>query len=195
MRFIIARRCRDIFHHQHLQANSNKLVTDCSTIDLSQYTTKYESYWNSRKSCIDSSTQVCPVGEYLPKYQSACKPCAENNYCTGGTFEFNKTTDQGITACASGLYAPQGMSSSDSCGRMLHVGDNVVYLRSVKKTDPALYVQIGNDIFYGNMTTASTNMNSETEQQFKLNVDNTTYSVYDDTVTVAESTPEPAPAP
>ena len=75
-----------------------------------------------------------------------------------------------------------GMSSVEQCGRILHIGDNVVYLRSVKKTTPALHVKVDDTIFYGNMTTSDVVMNSGTDKKLKLQYDGQTYSVYDDTV-------------
>ena len=94
----------------------------------------------------------------------------------------NETVPQGITACVAGLYAPAGMWESAQCGRILHIGENVVYLRSVKKTTPSLNVKIGNDIFYGNMTTTDVSMNADTTHKLKLNYGGLTYSVYDDSI-------------
>ncbi len=105
-----------------------------------------------------------------------CTSCPENTYSPEGA-----TT---CTACPAGLYSPAGMWESAQCGHILHVGDDVVYLRATKKTSPSVHVKIGNDIFYGNMTTADVPMNSGTAHKLKLNYGGTTYSVYDDTVNV-----------
>jgi hypothetical protein len=74
------------------------------------------------------------------------------------------------------------MSSVAQCGRILHVGDSVIYLRSEKQTTPSLNVKIGNDIYYGNMTTNDIPMNINTERKLKIRFNDTAYSVYDDTV-------------
>ena len=132
------------------------------------------------------NTHNCSAGYYLPANVDACTICPENNYCAGGTYTFNETTPQGITACASGLYAPVGMWESAQCGHILHVGNNVVYLRSVAKTTPSFNFKFGNEIFYANMTTAEVPMNAGTIRQLKASDGITTWSIYDDTVTVPE---------
>lgn len=105
-----------------------------------------------------------------------CMQCPENTYSPEGA-----TT---CTACPTGLYAPAGMSNANQCGHILHVGDASVYLHSTKKTSPAVHVKIGNDIFYGNMTTADVVMHAGSTHKLKVNFGGTTYSIYDDTVTV-----------
>ena len=64
---------------------------------------------------------------------------------------------------------------------VLHIGDNTVYLKSTKQTTPSLNVGMGNDVFYANMTTNATPMNSATEQYLKIMYNNTVYYVCDDT--------------
>ena len=135
---------------------------------------------------FEPNTHNCSAGYYLPANVDECTMCPENNYCVGGTYTFNETTAQGITACASGLYAPAGMWESAQCGHILHVGNNVVYLRSVAKTTPSFNFKIGNDIFYANMTTAEVPMNAGTVRQLKASDGVTTWSIYDDTVTISE---------
>lgn len=135
---------------------------------------------------FEPNEHTCPVGQYMPANTDGCVACPADSYCAGGTYTFNETVTQGIESCPNSLYSPAGSSSVAQCGRILHVGDNVVYLRSVKQTIPSLNVQIGNDIFYGNMTTADVPMNSGTAQKLKARFNDTTYSIYDDTVTIPE---------
>lgn len=45
-----------------------------------------------------------------------------------------------------------GADSNTDCGRILHVGNYQIYLRSGKTTVPSLAVQIGNRILYGDMS-------------------------------------------
>ncbi len=129
---------------------------------------------------------TCPIGQYMPANYDGCVACLADSYCAGGTYTFNETVTQGIESCPNNWYSPAGSSSVAQCGRILHVGDSVVYLRSVKQTTPSLNVQIGDDIFYGNMATADVPMNINTERKLKVSYDDTTYSVYDDTVTIPE---------
>ena len=134
-----------------------------------------------------ANTHTCAAGYYLPANTDGCTICPENSYCAGGTYTFNKTTAQGLTGtCPAGLYAPAGMWAANQCGHILHIGDEVVYLHGVKKTSPSLHVKIGNDIFYGNMTTADVVMHAGTAHKLKVQYDNMTYSIYDDTVNVSQ---------
>ena len=125
---------------------------------------------------------VCATGYYLPADAIDCVVCPENSYCSGGTYTFNETVTQGIESCPNNWYSPSGMSSVAQCGRILHVGDDVVYLRNVKKTTPSLNIKVGNDIFYGNMTTNDVVMHNGATHRLKIRFNDTTYSVYDDTV-------------
>ena len=138
---------------------------------------------------------TCAPGYYLPAGNDwltdndGCTICPENSYCAGGTYTFNETTPQGIVACASGLFAPAGMWEPAQCGRILHVGDEVVYLRATKKTLHAVHVDVDNDgvaDFFGNMTTADVPMHAGTTRKLKVQFAGQTYSVYDDTVNVTE---------
>lgn len=129
---------------------------------------------------------TCSAGYYMPANTDGCVICPANSYCSGGTYTFNELTDQGITACAAGLYAPSGMWESAQCGHILHIGNDIVYLHSVKKTTPSLNAKIGNDIFYGNMTTADVVMNASTTHKLQVRYNDTVYSIYDDTVQINE---------
>ena len=164
-------------------SNTN-LSTTCPAGTV-QFVTGYEDYWAGHVSCVDENL-VCNSGEYFPNHWYQCEQCPENNYCVGGTYPYSETVSAGATQCPNNWYSPAGSSSVAQCGRILHVGDSVVYLRSVKQTTPSLNVQIGDDIFYGNMTTADVPMHSGTIRKLKVSYDDTTYSVYDDTVTIPE---------
>ena len=147
-----------------------------------QFVTGYEDYWDGHVSCVDENF-VCAAGEYLPAHGYECTKCPENNYCVGGTYTYSENTAYGATQCPNSWYAPRGMSSADQCGRILHIGENVVYLRNVKKTTPSLNVRVDGYTFYGNMTTADVPMNAGTTAHMKVQFNNETYSIYDDTVT------------
>jgi hypothetical protein len=163
-----------------------RLVQNCPT-GTSQYITGYEEYWDGHVACTPH-THDCDSGTYFPTTIDGCVACPENNYCPGGEYTYNGV-DQGIIACPVGLYAPMGMSSSNQCGRILHIGENVVYLHSTKKTTPALHVDIDQDgtaDYFGNMTTLDIPMTRGTERKLKLQYDGVTYSVYDDSVDLSE---------
>ena len=111
----------------------------------------------------DIST-YCNPGYYLPANSEVCVKCLINSYCVGGTYDFNTTKDQGIVGCPNNLLAPRGMWESGQCGRVLHIGNKYVYLRSTKKTTPSLNFdmdQDGTPDFFGSMSLISVPMNSD----------------------------------
>ncbi len=168
--------------------NNANLATSCPAGTV-QFITGYENSWDGRVSCVDENL-VCGAGEYLPQHWFQCEKCPENNYCAGGTYAYSETTASGATSCTSGLYSPAGMWESAQCGRILHIGDAAVYLRSVKKTTPSLNIDIDNDgtpDFFGNMTTSDVVMSNGTTRKLKLQYGGNTYSVYDDSVNIPNS--------
>ena len=58
---------------------------------------------------------TCDAGNYLKANTSSCSTCLANNYCVGGTYNFNATTNQGLTACPSGYSNGTGQSVKTSC--------------------------------------------------------------------------------
>ena len=129
-----------------------------------------------------TSTISCELGYYLPVGATECALCPENSYCTGGEYEKSETTDSGVISCESGLVAPSGMWQAEQCGRALNIGNAVLYLRQTKQTEHALHIQHGNNIFYGNATTADVPMNINTNHRLKVLYNDMVYSIHDDTI-------------
>ncbi len=80
------------------------------------------------------------------------------------------------TACATGLTTigyGTGANEADDCGRILHAGDNQIYLRSAARTSPALNVKVGNQTFFGALSTTYSSA-------LKVKNGSTTYSVVND---------------
>ena len=119
----------------------------------------------------------CAPGYYLPANVDSCTICPQNNKCIGGTYYFNETVNQGIEQCVNG-HAPVG--SSICYGHILHIGNDVVYLKSTKLTTPSLNVGMDDGVFYANMTTTPTPMNAATEHVLKIEYDGVIYYVCDD---------------
>lgn len=127
----------------------------------------------------------CGRGYFLPKLSEGCVICPENAYCSGGDYTYSETDDIGLVYCPEGLYAPTGMWEVAQCGRRFHVGDNVLFLRTVKKTEPALSVDVNQDgvaDFYANLTTQNVPMNKDTDKRLKVKIDGVVLFVYDDTI-------------
>ena len=131
-----------------------------------------------------TSTISCKLGYYLPAGATECALCPANSYCAGGEYEKSETADSGILPCDSGLISPTGMWQAEQCGHALHIGDSVLYLRQTKQTEHALHIQHGNDIFYGNATTADVPMNINTNHRLKVQHNNVIYSIHDDTIKI-----------
>ena len=69
-----------------------------------------------------------------------------------------------------------GADEVTDCGRILHFGNDKLYLRSGKKTTPSLNVKIGDTTYYGNMTAGTG------KGKLRLKSGITTYSVHDDSM-------------
>ena len=58
----------------------------------------------------------CTAGTYVPAGEITYASCPVGSYCAGGTFGYNASADQGITACNSATpYSVPGSSSSSDC--------------------------------------------------------------------------------
>ena len=138
--------------------------------------------WNA---IFTPNVHTCSLGYYMPANTDDCVVCPANSYCPGGTYTFNETVSQGITPCPAGTVAPTGMWEFSQCGRIMHIGADSLYLRTTKKTTPALNFDIDGDgtpDYFANMSTADQPMNHSTTRKLKLSVNGITYSVCDDTV-------------
>lgn len=137
---------------------------------------------NSNMAAIwQRNTYDCGAGYYLPADGVECVLCPQNNYCPGEKYEYSENITQGAMECPSGLVAPMGGYDMGSCGRKIHIGDEILYLRSQKKTTPSLNVDINNDgiaDFFGNATTQRTHINSTSSHYLHVG----DYYIYDDTV-------------
>ena len=126
---------------------------------------------------------TCPGGQYVATPGAGCVNVGAGNWCAGGTVA--QTATLARTACASGLTTigyGNGADEAGDCGRILHAGGGTLYLRSVKKTDPALHVKVDGTVFYGNMSTSVKNMSDGVSKKLKIKNGNTTYHVFDDSV-------------
>lgn len=128
----------------------------------------------------EPNKHTCPSGYYLPANIDECTLRPSGNKCVGGTYYFNETVNQGIVACVDDTFAPNG--SAVCYPHIMHIGDDVIYLRSYKTTTPSLNIKIGSDIFYANMTPIRTKMNKDSEHYFRAQWKNNDYYICDDTV-------------
>ena len=126
---------------------------------------------------------TCAPGLYMNN--GACVACPENHYCVGGT-----TTAQ---ACPANLYTPNNTiaayhDEAGDCGRKLHIGTDVLWLRSDKKSMNSANKALNFDFFnndgvadlFLNLSTNPSPMSSTTNKNFKMNVGGTVYYGCDD---------------
>ncbi len=98
---------------------------------------------------------TCSAGYYLPANVDECRKCLNDHYCPGGNLTFNETTPQGITACPSEHpFAPAGMWAATQCGRILHIGNEIIYLHQspANPTEHRLYVRVNDTVYSVNLT-------------------------------------------
>ena len=120
----------------------------------------------------------CPGGYYLAAANDAtCSEVSPGYWAAEKIVNYGDTSTR--TECASGLTTigyGAGADEAADCGRVLHFGNDTLYLRSAKKTDHALHVGINGDVFYGNMGT------DLSKSGLRIKLGDTTYSVYDDSM-------------
>ena len=120
----------------------------------------------------------CPGGYYLAAANDAtCSEVSPGYWAAEKIVNYGDTSTR--TECASGLTTigyGAGADEAADCGRVLHFGNDTLYLRSAKKTDHALHVGINGTVFYGNMGT------DLSKSGLRIKLGDTTYSVYDDSM-------------
>ena len=159
--------------------SDKEAATECTPC-LDNYVITSGASHNSASLC----ELACPGGSYVPYANSTTCANVGVGYYAGAN-----TTSQGEVgrryACPAGMTTigyGLGADEAGDCGRILHVGDNKLYLRSGKKTTPSLNVLVDGTKFYGNMSTADKTLTSGVDESLRIKNGNTTYSVYDDMV-------------
>lgn len=159
------------------------ITNDTGTINLtcgaSDTTGTYE------YNCRTDNETVCAPGYYfagnaqLGSFDNvitgSCSPVGEGRYFAGGQIE-NYNTAQMPEQCPADLTTigyGTGANEADDCGRELHAGNNVIYLRSAQRTTPSLHVKVDDKIFYGALSTSLPGA-------LKINFNNIIYSVVND---------------
>lgn len=151
------------------------------TCDSNQYTDGEYCYTCPANATCDGINFTCVDGWY--KNGGICEHCAvENASCTGpddyvcwaGYYDENGVCN----ACGGAMTTigyGSGADDAGDCGRVLHIGDAQVYLRSNQITTPSLIVQYADNLFYGNMSTTE-------RGNLRIQIGDIVYSVYDDSM-------------
>ena len=128
---------------------------------------------------------TCDAGTYLPAGATSARDCAicpENKYCGDDNpreFVANAVEDQGVASCPSGLVSPRGTTSVGGCGKIMHIGEDVLYLTSEQQTTPALAVKLEGKVYYAKMTPGAKAINEATNTSLRTRVDGVEYSIQD----------------
>lgn len=133
----------------------------------------------------DYDSYHCDAGYYLPKDASECVICEKDSFCGGGDFAYNETEAQGIESCPENTNSIAGATSADECGKLLHVGEDVMYLTTKQQTHPAFAIQKDGITYYAKMSPAENGkkpLNKNTTRSMKVLYNNIEYYVYDNTV-------------
>lgn len=126
---------------------------------------------------LASCKATCSGGQYVATAGAGCVNVGTGYYGPGGTVAQNGTL--GRNQCPAGLTTigyGAGADEAGDCGRVMHMGENKLYLRSTKKTTPSLNVKVGDTTYYGNMTSGTT------KGKLRVKSGATTYSVHDDSM-------------
>lgn len=121
------------------------------------------------------SGSECEPGYYLPQNSDNCVICDENNYCTGGT-------NPVMQPCPAGLVSPTGTVSADNCGKIMLVGEDVLYLTQKQQTTPALAVKLDGKTYYAKTTPLSQITDINAKYFLRTKIDNIEYAIHDNTV-------------
>lgn len=162
----------------------------------------YRCYWDTTSGMYDYYCAVafrelsCDGGYFSSRYSSASTPDTEVGY---GEMDHSQGSREELVATCrdveKGYYSPAGdvlrtqcpvglttigygagADEAGDCGRVMHMGEDKLYLRSTKKTTPSLNVKVGDTTYYGNMTSGTT------KGKLRVKSGTTTYSVHDDSM-------------
>lgn len=120
----------------------------------------------------------CDPGYYVPEDSTECSICDKNHYCVGGENAVKE-------ACPDGLVSPVGTMTAGGCGKIMHVGEDILYTTTEKQTSPAFAVMFGDKVYYAKMTPVSDGVktiNKDTTHTLHAIYNEIEYYVYDNTV-------------
>ena len=136
---------------------------------------------------LSSCKVTCPGGSYVATAGAGCVDVGAGNWSAGGIVGEDATLSRSECPTVNGkkwttIGYGAGADEAGDCGRVLHVGNAAMYMRSIKKTWPSLNIQDGEYTFFGNASTTPTVMNTDTDKHLKIYDGETLYYVHDDSV-------------
>ena len=154
-----------------------------STGGAIQCTACLENYTTYGPKTSEESCRIyCAGGYYLrTAYDTVCSPVGVAHWAAASwTLQGHSGTYNSCSADKTTVGYGVGADEVGDCGRILHVGNDSLYLRSDRKTNRTLNFKIENSIYYANMSTDDIKMSRDTDRKLKIKVEDTEYSVYDD---------------
>lgn len=146
--------------------------------------TGYDYDTTSGKQTVSACQLNCAGGTYLAvANDSACTDAGAGYWSVGGTVNYGSTLPR--NACSTGLTTVgygHGADELSDCGRILHVGDYILYSKTVKPTTPALNIQVDNGATYY-LGAGTTNHSLST---LHLSHENQQYTIFDDSLLFGE---------
>lgn len=104
----------------------------------------------SGKTSVNECQLVCPGGTYMATAnRETCNDVGAGYWAAESVVNYGSTSSK--NACSSGLTTVgygHGADESGDCGRILHVGNYVIYAKSTKPTIPAINIQPENSSVY-----------------------------------------------
>ena len=130
---------------------------------------------------------LCPEGSYLAHPgDTTCTDVGVGYWATGGPVNYGTTSVK--NRCATGLTTVgygHGADEVADCGRVLHVGNHVIYAKTIKDTTPAINLQMnGNERYYIGLSPTDHNLS-----KLHLAYNNQQYTAYDDGLINGERDP------
>ncbi len=126
----------------------------------------------------ENVSSYCEPGFFFSTDTSECVICDENHYCVGGE-------NAVMESCPDGLISPTGTVVADNCGKLIRIGDGMLYLTQTQQTTPALAVRVDGKVYYAKTTPVSEgekSMSANTEYSMRTKIDGIEYSIHDNTI-------------
>ena len=134
------------------------------------------------KTSTSDCTANCSVGQCVHTAYAACSDAGSAYWASSGSVSYGSTS---CNACPSGTFTSgsgYGANEASDCGRALHVGAYTLYLRSTKKTTPALHVKVNDETYYGNVHEKTSGVSGNVNIHYA----DKTYVICDETGTVCQ---------
>lgn len=140
----------------------------------------YEDNKNAGKKSVSDCQLICPEGTYLANpNDTTCVDAGVGFWATGGAVNYGSTSSH--IACAPGLTTVgygHGADELADCGRILHIGDYVLYTKTTKPSSPAINIRTGNGpVHYIGVSPTNHKLTS-----VHVTVNNQQYTAFDDCI-------------